>query len=395
MWIPRALVDELRSAAATFPVVVLVGPRQVGKTSLVERTFPDHSYLSLDVAAHAEMAETRPADFLAEHPPPLLLDEIQYAPAFFRHIKTAVDGRRSDKGLFILTGSQNFPLMKSVADSLAGRAAILPLLSLSADEWHRHVGDPTPEQWRDLLWRGSFPALWADPATAPNRDRWYQGYLATYLERDVRNLLHVGNLRDFERFLRACAARCGQTLNMSEIGRDVGISATTARQWISVLVASNQIVLLEPYYRSLGKRLAKSPKLYFTDTGLAAFLMGFQSPDTLWASPQAGALWETHVVNQWLRWRDWHHPAATLWYWRDQTGNEVDLLIELDQRLIAIECKRAERPDPRATRSIDRLTHFYGKEAITHAYVACTTQQPFDLAPGVTAISGWKVWPLG
>jgi len=394
MWISRELVHELRSAAATFPVTVLVGPRQVGKTSLVEHTFPDNRYLSLDVAAHAEMAETRPVDFLVEHPPPLVLDEIQYAPAFFRHIKTAVDGRRGDNGLFILTGSQNFPLMKSVADSLAGRAAVIPLLGLSADEWRHHLGDPTPEAWRDFLWRGSFPALWANPATAPDRDRWYQGYLATYLERDVRNLLHVGNLRDFERFLRACAARCGQTLNMSEIGRDVGISATTARQWTSVLVASNQILLLEPYYRSLGKRLAKSPKLYFTDTGLASFLMGFQSADTLWASPQAGALWETHVINQWLRWRDWHHPAATLWYWRDQAGNEVDLLIELDQRLIAIECKRAEHPNPRCTRAIDRLTHFYGADAIAHTYIACTTQQPFDLAPGITAVSGWHVWPF-
>jgi len=218
--------------------------------------------------------------------------------------------------------------------------------------------------------------------------------VATYLERDVRNLLKVGSLRDFERFLRACAARCGQTLNMSEIGRDVGISATTAREWISVLVASNQVLLLEPYYRSLGKRLAKSPKLYFTDTGLAAYLMGYQSAKGLWESPQAGALWESYVVNQWVRWRDWHHPAATLWYWRDQAGNEVDLLIEVDQRLIAIECKRAERPPPEVGRGVARLRRFYGDAAVSHAFVACTTTEPYDLAPGVTAVPGWQVWPL-
>ncbi|RMF84451.1 MAG: DUF4143 domain-containing protein, partial [Nitrospirae bacterium] len=253
---------------------------------------------------------------------------------------------------------------------------------------------PTPAAWQEFLWRGGFPALWAEGAASPARDRWYQGYVATYLERDVRNLLRVGSLRDFERFLRACAARCGQVLNMSELGRDVGISATTARQWLSVLVASNQILLLEPYYRSLGKRLAKSPKLYFTDTGLAAFLMGYQSPAGLWEGPQAGALWETYVVNQWLRWRDWHHPAATLWYWRDQAGNEVDLLIEIDQRLVAIECKRAERPGPDAGRPVARLRRFYGEAAVAHAYVACTTPEPYDLAPGLTAVPGWRTWRL-
>ncbi|WPL17698.1 hypothetical protein Thiowin_02737 [Thiorhodovibrio winogradskyi] len=155
-------------------------------------------------------------------------------------------------------------------------------LGLSAQEWRARTTGATPPDWAQFLWRGGFPALWAGPAeTLPDRERWYQGYLASYLERDVRNLLNVGNLRDFERFLRACAALCGQTLNMSELGRDVGVSATTAKQWISVLVASNQILLLEPYYRSQGKRLAKSPKLYFTDTGLAAFLLGFAAAETL------------------------------------------------------------------------------------------------------------------
>jgi predicted AAA+ superfamily ATPase len=391
MWIEREISKELQEIAGSFPVVVLVGPRQVGKTSVLERTFAGHDYVALDVAANAEMAETRPDDFLRLHPPPLVLDEIQYAPGFFRTIKTVVDANRSRNGLFILSGSQNFLLMKNVADSLAGRAAIIPFTGLSGSEWQaaQTVADPP---WREFLWRGGFPRLWDDPASPVSRDRWYQGYLATYLERDVRNLLQIGNLRDFERFLRACAARCAQTLNMSELGRDVGISATTARQWISVLQASNQIVLLEPYYRSLGKRLAKSPKLYFTDTGLAAFLMGFQSADSLWNSRSAGALWENHVVNQWQKWRDWHRPAASLWYWRDQAGNEVDLLVETDQRLIAVECKLTERPDSQDLRGLKRLSAFYGADAISHAYIACTTRQPYDPAPGITAINGWTVW---
>ncbi len=392
MWIEREISQELGGLAASFPVVVMVGPRQVGKTSVLERTFADIEYISLDVAAHAEMAETRPDDFLRLHPPPLVLDEIQYAPAFFRQIKTYVDQNRPQNGLFILSGSQNFMLMKSVADSLAGRAAVIPFSGLSGTEWLAAQQGEEAAPWREFLWRGGYPRLWDDPDNPVSRDRWYQGYLATYLERDVRNLLQIGSLRDFERFLRACAARCAQTLNMSEIGRDVGISATTARQWISVLQASNQIILLEPYYKSLGKRLAKSPKLYFSDTGLAAFLMGFQSAAALWDSRFAGALWENFVVSQWQKWRDWHQPSVSLWYWRDQGGNEVDLLIESDNMLTAIECKLAERPGSQDQRGINRLIDFYGATSIRHAYIACTTKQPYDVAPGVTAISGWTTW---
>lgn len=394
MWIKREISRELDEIAASFPVIVVVGPRQVGKTSVIERTFPSLDYVSLDVAANAEMAETRPEDFLRLHPPPLVLDEIQYAPAFFRQIKAYVDKHRSRNGLFILSGSQNFMLMKNVADSLAGRAAVIPFSGLSGLEWQAANSSANDALWREFLWRGGFPRLWDSPGNPVSRDRWYQGYLATYLERDVRNLLQIGNLRDFERFLRACAARCAQTLNMSEIGRDVGISATTARQWISVLQASNQIILLEPYYKSLGKRLAKSPKLYFTDTGLVAFLMGFQSADSLWNSTSVGALWENHVISQWQKWRDWHKPAASLWYWRDQSGNEVDLLIESDNRLTAVECKLAERPGGHDLRGLSRLENFYGADAITHSFLACTTRQPFDLAPKTTAVSGWTTWEL-
>jgi predicted AAA+ superfamily ATPase len=218
--------------------------------------------------------------------------------------------------------------------------------------------------------------------------------VATYLERDVRNLLNVGSLRDFERFLRACAARCGQTLNMSELGRDVGVSTPTAKAWLSVLQASNQVLLLEPYYRSLGKRISKTPKLYFTDTGLAAYLLGFSGPDALWSSYQAGALWETYVIGQWLRLRDWHTPSLGLWYWRDQGGNEVDLLIEKDASLFAVECKLKEKPDARDAQGIKRLVKFYGRDLVSHAYIAIPAEVEFDLAPDVTAVSGWQPWEL-
>jgi predicted AAA+ superfamily ATPase len=392
MWIKRQLAETIKRDAASFPVLVLTGPRQVGKTSLAERTFPNHAYVTLDLGANAEMAETRPEEFLNRYPPPCIYDKIQYAPGLFRHLKARVDKRRREAGMFVLTGSQSFPLMQQVSDSLAGRAAVVSLLGLSAAEWSAAKIEPGAS-FREFVWRGSFPGLWSGEP-APTRDRWYQSYVATYLERDVRNVLNVGSLRDFERFLRACAARTAQTLNMSELGRDVGISTQTARTWTSVLVASGQIALLEPYHRSLGRRLVKSPKLYFTDTGLAAFLAGHDSTEALWSSPQAGALFENHVVAQWIRWRDWQQPSAGLWYWRDQSGNEVDLLIERRGRLTGIECKLAERPSSRDAGGLRRLVAFYGEKAIAGLFVACSSDAPYVLDDGVTAMPGWTVFAV-
>jgi hypothetical protein len=394
MWIERTLGRELERLAASFPVVVLTGPRQVGKTSLLEKTFPSYRYISLDVAQYAEAAESRPQELLDAHPPPLIIDEIQYAPSLLRSIKTRVDRAKGERGLYLVTGSQSFPLMKTVSESLAGRAAVIPLLGLSAEEWAASRRVPSAVSFNELLWRGGFPGLWSDPVRAPDRDRWYQGYVATYLERDVRNMLNVARLRDFERFLRACAIHNGQLLNMSEIGRDTGISPTTAREWMGVLHASNQVLLLEPYYRNLGKRLVKSPKLYFTDTGLAAYLAGFQSPEALLASPLAGAFWENHVIGQWLRWRDWQAPAAGLWYWQDRMKNEVDLVVELNLKLYPIECKRKERPDRHDLKGIRSFIGMYGEGAIGAAYVACLTAPSFEAAPGITAVNGWRTWPL-
>ena len=394
MWIVRSIAETLRSLSCQFPVLVLVGPRQVGKTALLSRVFGDHEYVALDLPSVAELAETRPELFLERYPPPVVLDEIQYAPGLFRYLKAYVDRHPDQRGLFVLTGSQNYALMHSVSDSLAGRAAVVPFLGLSGQEWGAHDDFVHDFGFPELLWRGSYPALWAEGDDSPPPDRWYQGYVATYLERDVRNLLNVVNLRDFERFLRACAARTGQILNLSDLGRDVGISAVTAREWLSVLQASGQLLLLEPYHRSLGKRLVKSPKLYLTDSGLAAFLMGIRTADALLTSPQAGALFETYGIGQWLRWRDWVEPSANLWFWRDQQGNEVDLVIERNGRLVPIEYKLSQKPGSKDLRGLAKLRKFYGPDEVAHGFVACTSELPFGLAPDTTAVPGWTTWDL-
>ena len=387
----RILARELRRLRESFPVIVVHGARQVGKTWLLEHCFPGFAYVSLDSGVQAEAAATRPGEFLDRLGTPAIIDEIQYAPSLLREIKVRVDRDRGAMGRWFLTGSRSLALMASVSESLAGRAAVLPLHGLSGDEWLAAAGrDGGPRaDWGEFFFRGSWPGLWAEPA--PPRERWYQGYLATYIERDVRNALRIGSLRDFERFLRAAGARTAQTLNLSELGRDVGIAPSTAREWMSVLVASNLVFLLEPYHRSLGKRIAKSPKLYFPDTGLAAWLAGFGSRDALERSPQAGAFFENYVVGQWLRRRDWLEPSTSLWYWRDQSGAEVDLVVERDGLLHPIECKRKERPDRDDCRGIRRFTDFYGKEAVGPATVACLAGERFEIDEGVLAVDG-RFW---
>jgi predicted AAA+ superfamily ATPase len=389
MWINRSLAPELVKLAEQYPAIVLTGPRQVGKTSLLERCFPGYRYVTLDYAQNAESAETSPLEFLQRNPPPLIIDEIQYAPTLLRHIKGEIDRRNGQKGLYLITGSQGFPLMQSVSESLAGRTAVLTLAGLSYGEWAARPDRSECEDPARFLFRGGFPGLWNDPDTPRDRDRWYQSYVTTYLERDVRNILNIGRLRDFERFLRVCADRTGQVLNMSDMGRDVGISPTTAREWISVLEASHQIYLLEPWYQSRGKRLTKSPKLYFLDTGLALFLAGYSTPEALNASPRAGAFWENHVVGQWLRRRFWSEPATALWFWQDQQKHEVDLLIEKEGRLTPIECKYKEKPGTADARGINYFRGQYPPEMITDGVIACTTNQPFEVAPDIMARSGW------
>ncbi len=337
MLIFRLQEEKLRENAAARPVVVISGARQTGKTTLVRHLFPDYHYVSLDLPSEAAQAESAPATFLKRHPRPLIVDEIQYAPGLLRHLKAVVDQNREQNGQFILTGSQPFELMAGVAESLAGRAAIMQLEGLSYLELQGAESEFSVDQ---CVLRGSYPELYEKPnldATA-----FYQSYVATYLERDLRSQLQVGSLRDFERFLRACALRTSQVLNKAEIARDVGISPSTAGEWLSVLERSGIVVLLEPWFSNTTKSLVKAPKLHFLDTGLCAFLMGMTTLEDLYGSPLAGALWETAVFCE-LRRLLGVNPSWQLYYWRDRS-KEADFLLHNAGRFRIGDAKWAEHP---------------------------------------------------
>lgn len=382
MWIPRKYEKTLEAMSRQFPAVLVTGPRQVGKTALVRKVFPNANYVSLDLPAVAFQAETLPQEFLQRYQPPLIIDEVQYAPSLFRYLKVIID-KDKRPGLYILTGSQNILLMEGVSESLAGRCAVLQMLNLSAVEL-KNAFDHFDEN--RYLFFGGYPELYSRPEIDPSF--WYTSYLSTYLERDVRNILNVGNLRDFDRFLRAVASRTGQILSYSDLARDIGIAPNTAKKWISVLQASGQVFLLEPYYRSMTKRLVKSPKLYLCDTGLAAFLIGFENWEGVSRHPILGALWETHVVMQVVKHFYSQGKAVPIWFWRTSVGEEVDLLIERGGRFIAIECKYAEQVDQSSLKGISSLIKSYGERNIIAGYIASRTTHPYRLTDKVTVVSG-------
>ncbi len=381
MWIPREIEPRLLRSARTRPVVVLTGARQTGKTSTFLRLFPDHEFVSLDLPTEAEQAEKEPQNFLQRHPVPVIIDEVQYAPDLFRYLKVAVDATRRRSGQFLLTGSQKFTLMKSVSESLAGRADIAELETLSLAEIRGALPETTPES---AIVRGGFPELHADPDI--DHLAFYHSYLATYLERDVRSLANVGSLRDFERFLRACALRSANLLNKADLARDVGISPTTANHWLSVLEASGQVVLLEPWFSNRTKSIVKSPKLYLADTGLLCALLNIRSEKDLRQSPAAGAIWETFVFAQ-LRARERRAGRAqSLFFWRDRT-REVDFVVDVGGRLELFEAKWAEVPAPADAVNLDFVRNVVGKSRIVGGAIVCRTANSYPLADGVRVLS--------
>ncbi|MCI0750294.1 MAG: ATP-binding protein [Flammeovirgaceae bacterium] len=329
--IKRELEVYIRSIYDYFPVIFLTGPRQSGKTTLCKSLFSQLPYVLLEQPDQRHLAQQDPRSFLAKYPGGAILDEIQNVPEIFSYLQGIVDNNREVR--FILTGSQNFLLNERITQSLAGRAGIVTLLPLSLREMKDQIADSSYEDW---IVRGFYPELYNRkvPATL-----FYPSYVQTYLERDVRTLQNVGSLSQFNTFLKLCAGRTGQLLNMSALASDAGVSVNTAKAWISVLEASYIIFRLQPHYMNYNKRLVKSPKIYFTDTGMACHLLGIENTNQLSSHYAIGSLFENFVIMECLKQQLALGKRNNLYFWRDSKGKEIDLLLDRDQHLYPFEIK--------------------------------------------------------
>lgn len=403
MYKSRTLRETIENSSKSFKVLLICGMRQIGKTTFLKNICgKDRTYVTLDNPNDLLMAKQEPQFFFQTYKPPLLIDEIQYAPEIFPYIKMIVD-ESNDKGLIWMTGSQQFLLMKGVTESLAGRLAIFDMLGFSLYEQQGIGGEqkpflPSPDvmpklKKQDLketfrtIWKGAFPQI-----TLEDDNQWsvfYGSYLRTYLERDVRQLLKVGDQMSFLKFLKVVAARTAQELNIADIARNVDIAPNTAKSWLSILEASGVIYLLQPYFNNISKRVTKKPKLYFTDTGLCAYLSEWNTPETLETGAMSGAFFETFSVMEILKSYRHNGIYPSFYYYRDNSGCEIDLLISLNGTLYPIEIKKTSNP------SKDMIKNFKILEKTGqipgYGSLVCLTDRARPLNESANAISLWDI----
>jgi len=336
--IKRILKKQIIKYFKQYPVVVLTGPRQSGKTTLVKKTFPKLTYVNLEDIEIRNFAQNDPKGFLKQYGDKLIIDEVQRAPELFSYIQVLVDEKRRN-GLYLLTGSQNFLLMEKISQSLAGRAAILKLLPLSLEELKLSKKNIEKEKIESILFKGFYPKLYNEKT---DTDQYYSNYIQTYVERDVRTMRNIANLGKFKRFISLLAARTGQILNVSSLINDGGINYKTAMAWLSVLEASYVIFLLEPYYKNYNKRIIKSPKIYFYDTGLVCSLLDISTADQLNTHYLKGEIFETFVISEIIKRYYNDAQKKNIFFWRDKTGHEIDLIIEQANKTFLIEIKSGQ-----------------------------------------------------
>lgn len=402
MYLTRTLEKSIQKVSDFFPVLLVTGPRQVGKTTILQACGSERrNYISLDTLENRSLAQNDPALFLQRFKAPLLIDEIQYAPQLFPYIKAAVDEKKQS-GMYWLTGSQQFHLMKNVSESLAGRVGILHLEGFSQAERdgqpERRLFLPTPkaiearaafapktdiEAVFHQIWKGSYPRM-----HEADDDMWqffYDAYVQTYIERDIRDLGSVGNELDFLKFMKVLAARTGQLLNYSDIARDVGISAPTVKAWVSMLQTSGLIFILQPYHNNINSRVIKTPKVYFMDTGLVCYLTGWNAPQTLENCAMSGELLETYVISEIVKsW--WHNGRQpNIYYYRDKDRREIDVILEENGVLYPIEVKKKSNPNAGDIKAFDAIETVL-KQKRGHGAVLCMARTHLPITAEVDAV---------
>lgn len=383
-YINREIEPKLKTAASQFPSLIVTGPRQSGKTTLLKHLFlKTHRYVSMDNPDVRLLAANEPALFFENYPPPIIIDEIQYTPGLFSYIKMLIDKDREACGQFLLTGSQSFPLMAKVGDSLAGRLAVFTLLGFSFGE---QFGQDIPRDLNTLkkiIITGSFPEIVTKSKI--DLELWFTGYLQTYLERDVRQLRQLGDLTDFQRFLLLMAAFNGQVLNLSSLSRDLGVAVNTVKAWISVLEASCQIISIKPFYLNKGKRIIKSPKIYFLDTGLLCYLCGIISTNQVFRGPISGQLLETVVLSEVVKSFYNRGSIPKIFCWRTSSGEEVDFVIEAGGQIIPLEVKLSARANRQMAKGLVSFSKLFG-DKIERAFLVNLSQEELRLDKEITSI---------
>jgi predicted AAA+ superfamily ATPase len=397
----RTLASSIDRISNNFKVLLLTGMRQVGKTTLLKMCGKDRKYVTLDNTKDLQLAIEEPELFFETYSPPVLIDEVQYAPSLFRQIKILVDSSDA-KGQVWLTGSQQYQMMQGVTESLAGRAAIVNLLGFSLYERESKSDLQKPflpskkypcvlnkknllDTYR-IIWQGSFP-----DATIAGPESWadfYSSFIKTYLERDVRQLINIGNLTAFTRFLGIAAARTGQELNVQDIARDADISGNTAKSWLSILESSGIIFLLKPWFKNVSKRFIKRPKLHFMDTGLCSYLSDWTSPETLEKGAMSGAIFESFVVSEIMKSYNHNGKFPAFYYYRDSNKAEIDLIVSQDGEFFPIEIKKTANPSKSDISAFKKLSE---NENLGHGALICLTDSPRPLTESVNAISVWDI----
>lgn len=382
MYLRRKIEYLLDQALTMFPVILITGARQTGKSTLLRKRYKNYRYVTLDDPILRALAKEDPELFLKTHGEPLVIDEIQYAPELFPYLKLRIDSERRRMGRYLLTGSQIFQVMEGVTETLAGRIALFHLYPFCLEELGRFQEKIDDEEvMAKRLINGFYPEFFVNSAMDPQL--WFSSYLATYVERDVRNIKAITDLARFQTFIRLCAARVGQLLNLSEIAKECGISQPTAKDWLGILESTYIIYLLKPYHVNHTKRLVKSPKLYFVDTGLLSYLLGLESWEQLIKAPYRGHLFENMVIMEMAKHLAYKKSKSELFFYRTGAGVEIDLLVESRGELAAYEIKFSKTPSKSMVRSLES---FAKEHEINKAQLLSLRREPLKISTHVEAV---------